>query len=187
MLYHNHRNDSNSILVVVHPGSMKHSEQEYRNEEAYGNYEKYLTELKDSVWQRDSVILTSPPLKSTFKRLMQRSIPFKVPKISTIIKDRDDPQRWNKYLGEKELIPFLRERGVINIDVCGESLWYQPQEMIHPGCVLYYYRALNSTKEFSVKVRRGLCFPIKEPFNDGGTWFSQALKTYSEYRKISKS
>jgi hypothetical protein len=101
---------------------------------------------------------------------------------SNVINDEDDPQRWNKYLGEKELIPLLREKGIANTDICGESLWYQPQKMVHPGCVFYYYRALNSTKKFSVRVVRELCFPTKEPFNDKGTWFSQSLKTYADYR-----
>jgi len=177
----------NSVLVAIHPGTLRGPRwRGYRDKQLYGDYKNYLYELKNTTWEQDSFVMQDVPIKTPIRSfqihnfLFQRKIPFKVPKKTEVIKD-DYHSR--TFWGGEKLVPLLKEKGITNVDIGGESLWYfTPKRTIWPGCLIYYYRRLSN--DFSVRIRRELCYPQKEPNNDGGKWLYESLKTYAPNKEV---
>jgi hypothetical protein len=160
---------NNSVLVVVHLGSLL-SRNEDRNDELYGSYKDYLDKLRNAVRQQKSIVITNPSKDSAIKRLLKTGhlgiIPFKVPNKTEIIRDHDG--LGFNYLGKESLISTLKTEKIVNVDVCGEQLWRYPygdvrkSKELYLGCVVYYHNALCKAG-ISSKIRRDLCYPTKDP------------------------
>ena len=151
------------MLIVVHPGSLLNYEED-RIEEIYGNYEEYLSRVEDAINKEKSIIIALP----TQKNFLKKRLPFQVPKDTMIIKDKIETLFFG---AEKSLISILDKLKIYNVEVCGEQLWWysKPKELkeLYLGCVVRYYNILYRN-DISSKIRRELCYPLKNPQNFRG-------------------
>lgn len=132
-----------SILIVVHPGYVVDKEVGYIAEKElilarYGNYNEYLSNLKNALYSRDSIVLSYTKDKSKIK------LPFEFPNATDVIYDGD--------VNECEFISKLRDKKITKVDVCGELFGY---------CVRIVSGFLS--KYFEVKIKRELCYPPADP------------------------
>ena len=100
-----YRINMKSVLVVVHPGYEATS---FFTIKKQGNYESYLSLLRDAVWSHSSVLFLYKDSKP----------PFDFPNNTIVIRDRD------RGYYTKELVSKLRELRVDKVELCGESLWF---------------------------------------------------------------
>jgi|GEM_PF-6717820 hypothetical protein len=144
-----------SILVVVHPGSLLGDKRIKEWENLYGSYEEYLDKVEDAVNRQKSIVI-SP--------LGNKDIPFEIPKETVVIKDF---VKQGLYLGGGEvLLPILRAEKINNVKICGEELWWYSNEErrseLYLGCVVFYHNLLYKVG-ISSRIIRDLCYPSKDP------------------------
>jgi len=97
-----------SILIVVHPGSLLGDKRIKEWENLYGSYEEYLDKVEDAVNRQKSIVI-SP--------LGNKDIPFEIPKETMVIKDF---VKQGLYLGGGEVFPpILRAEKINNV----KNLW----------------------------------------------------------------
>jgi hypothetical protein len=144
-----------SILIVVHPGSLLGDKRIKEWENLYGSYEEYLDKVRDAVNYQKSIVIS--PLRN-------KVIPFKIPKEAMMIKDF---VKQEFYLGGGEtLLPILRAEKINNVKICGEELWWYSNEerksSLYLGCVVFYHNLLYKSGTSS-RIIRALCYPSKDP------------------------
>jgi hypothetical protein len=127
-----------SILVVVHLGAagvIKYFHPDY------GDYELYLSRVKDAICSRESIILTYMMIKDR--------TPFELPETAKIVESED-------------LVSELKRRNVARIDVCGEYLWWYEYDWPKYGCAKAVFDDLSEEfkKVGEVNLIRELCYPL---------------------------
>lgn len=97
-----------SILVAVHPG---YARNRGHVSDRYGNYEEYLSRLRDAVWSQSSMIF-----------LYRTDIPpFELPENAEVMHDFD--RNTGRGVNARRLISRLKDKGVSKVDIGGEFLW----------------------------------------------------------------
>jgi len=163
---------SDSILVVVHPGSLLGSLKK-EEENLYGNYKEYLDKVKNAINQQRSIVIISPLKDSFLKRILRRYkiLPFKIPQETIMIKDFID---FGFNLGGREtLLSILKSEKINNVKICGEQLWWYSDirklNRLYLGCVVSYHNFLYKAG-ISSNIKRDLCYPSKDPLNFRGSF-----------------
>lgn len=100
---------ADSILIAVHPG---YAANRGLISDRYGNYDEYLSRLRDAVWSQDSIIFLSRRDKP----------PFELPGNAEVMHDFD--RKAGRGVNAKRIISRLKDRVVSEVEVGGEFLWH---------------------------------------------------------------
>jgi len=100
---------SESILVTVHPGYARNIGYV---PDRYGNYDEYLSRLRDAVWSQDSIIFL----------YRKDEPPFELPENAEVMRDFD--RNRGTGVNARKLISRLKDRGVSKVAIGGEFLWH---------------------------------------------------------------